>query len=151
MNVEFRALHGPSDWGWIQQQVNIHRVDDTSGVMAIDSDKNETIAALVTDNWTANSVQAHFMVTDNTVFRHGFLEECNDYVFNYAGRKVLYALVPGNNEKAIKLNKHIGFTEKMRFDDAFAPGVDYLVMELKKANSKYLPKAPTQYKEADSG
>ena len=34
---------------------------------------------------------------------------------------------------------HLGFTEKLRLEDAWADGVDYVVMELKKENCRYLP------------
>jgi len=134
-----RRLHGPSDWGWINKQVPILQVSDTEGIVMIDLDKNETVAAMVIDNITHNSVQAHFMLSNVSALRHGFVEECCDLIFNEMGKKYIYGLVPGNNEKAIKFNKHVGFTEKTRMEEAFMDGVDYILMELKKENCKYLP------------
>ena len=139
MKLYMRALHGPTDWGWINQQVGILRVEDTCGIVGIDQDKNETVAACVMDNWTDNSVQCHFIVTNKMALRHGFLQECCDFVFNHMGRQYVYGMVPGDNEKALKLNKHIGFTEKMRLPNAFKDGVDYVVMELKREDCKYIP------------
>ena len=55
-------------------------------------------------------------------------------------KKFIYGMVPGDNAKAIKINEHIGFTVKMRLEDAWADGIDYVVMELKKENCRYLPK-----------
>ena len=49
-------------------------------------------------------------------------------------------MVPGDNEKALKFNEHLGFTIKMRLEDAWDDGVDYVVMELKKENCPYLSK-----------
>ena len=139
MNIEFRAFSGPHDWGWVNQQVGILQVEDTTGIMAIDTDTNTTVGACIMDNWTANSVQAHFMITDPMVLRHGFIEECFDYIFNHAGRRYIYGFVPGNNEKALKLNAHMGFTEILRLPDAFTDGVDYVVMQLRREDCKYLP------------
>lgn len=139
MKLYCRAMHGPTDWGWINQQVEILRVEDTAGIVGIDLNKNETVAACVMDNWTNNSVQCHFMVANKMALRHGFLQECLDYIFNVCDKKYIYGMVPGNNEKAIKLNKHMGFTEKVRLKEAFADGVDYIVMEMKRENCKYLP------------
>ena len=82
------------------------------------------------------------MLTDPMLLKHGFLEECHDFIFNHSGREVVYGMVPASNEKALKLNAHMGFTEKVRLDGAFAPGVDYIVMELRKENAKYLPEPP---------
>jgi hypothetical protein len=138
MKVHFRAFHGPADWGWVQEQVPVLRVEDTAGIMAVDEDTNTTIAACIMDNFTNNSVQAHFMLTFNMVFRHGFMQEVYDYVFTHLGKKYMYGLVPSSNEKAVRINEHMGFTEKVRMPDAFADGVDYIVMELKKENCKYL-------------
>ncbi len=139
MKIYFRALHGPSDWGWVIQQLPVLRVEDTSGIMAINEETNTTIGAVVFDNWTANSVQAHFIITDPMLLRHGFLEEVADYVFNVADRKYMYGMVPGNNDKALRLNKHLGFTEILRLPDAYADGIDYVVVELKKENCKHIP------------
>jgi len=139
MNIYFRAFHGPTDWGWVNAQVGILQVEDTSGIMAIDTDTNETVGACICDNWTNNSVQSHFMVSSSMVLKHGFVEECFDYIFNACERKYMYGFVPGNNTKALCLNKHMGFTELLRLPEAYADGVDYVVMELKRENCKYLP------------
>ena len=42
MKLEFRSFVGEYDWGWVQQQVPILRIEDTCGLMAIDTEKNET-------------------------------------------------------------------------------------------------------------
>ena len=139
MNLHFRAFHGDTDWGWVNQQVPIIQCIDTCGIMAIDLDKNETVGAMILDNFTDNSVQAHFMISKPTVLKYKFLEECYDYVFNVAGKKFMYGLVPGDNKKALKMNKHMGWTEKCRLEDGFSDGVDYVLMELKKENCRYLP------------
>lgn len=139
MKPYFRALYGPFDWGWINQQVGIIQCEDTTGITAIDLDTNETVGACVMDNWTNNSVQAHFMVSTPMILRHGFLEECFDFMFNEKGLKYIYGMVPANNAKALKLNKHMGFTERLRLPEAYADGVDYVVMELTRDNCKYLP------------
>jgi hypothetical protein len=139
MKIHFRAFDGPSDWGWVNTQIPILRVEDTCGIMAIDADTNETLGACIMDNWTTNSVQAHFMATTPMLLKHGFIEECFDYLFNERELKYIYGMVPEDNVRALKLNKHMGFTEKLRLPDAWADGIDYVVMELKKENCKYLP------------
>jgi hypothetical protein len=47
--------------------------------------------------------------------------------------------VPANNEKAVKFNKHIGFTIKTVMEEAFEDNVDYLLMELKREDCLHLP------------
>jgi RimJ/RimL family protein N-acetyltransferase len=140
MNVEFRQFIAQRDWGWCNQQVGIKRCEDTDGIMAIDLDTNTTVGACIMDNWTANSVQCHFMLTSPLVLKYGFLDLCFDFMFNIMGVSRVYGLVPADNEKAVKFNTRIGFTEKARMDEAFKKGVDYLLMELKQENCLHLPK-----------
>jgi len=138
MIIQYRQFNGPYDWGWVNEQVGILRCEDTTGIMAIDVATNETVGACIMDNWTQNSVQCHFMITSPLVLKHGFLECCFGFMFTEKNVKYVYGLVPGNNEKACKLNKHMGFTIKSRLDEAFETGVDYLLMELKRENCKYV-------------
>jgi hypothetical protein len=139
MKMGIRFFDGQTDWAWVQEQVGILRVEDTGGMIGYDEDTGEILAACMWDNWTANSVQCHFMTTNPIVFKHGFAQEVFDYIFHYKERKFIYGMVPGDNEKALKINEHFGFTEKMRLPDAWADGIDYVVVELKKENCRYLP------------
>jgi len=139
MNIEYRNFDGQWDWGWIQEQVGIKQCEDTNGIMAIDADKTATVGACIMDNWTPNSVQCHFMLANPLVLKHQFLECCFDFMFNTCGVKQIYGLVPANNEKAVKFNKHIGFTIKTVMEEAFEDNVDYLLMELKRGDCLHLP------------
>ena len=138
MNIEFREFIGQYDWVWVNQQVGINQAGDTSGIMAIDLDKNETVGACIMDNWTQNSVQCHFMLTSPLVLKHKFLECCFNFMFVESNVAKIYGLVPADNLKAVKINKHMGFTVKARLEEAYEVGVDYLLMELKRENCKYV-------------
>ena len=138
MKLEFRAFVGEWDWGFINSIIGIKQCEDTGGIMAIDSLTNTTVGACVMDNWTQNSVQCHFMITSPMVLKHQFLDCCFDYMFNTVGVNRVYGLVPANNEKAVKLNTHMGFTIKARLDEAYEVGVDYLVMEMTRENCPFL-------------
>jgi hypothetical protein len=141
LNLEFRSFNGPADWGWCQTKVGILRCEDTGGIMAIDTDKNETVGAVIMDNWTQNSVQCHFMISSPLVLRHQFLECGFDYMFNQRGVARVYGLVPANNEKAVKLNVNMGFTIKARMEEAYEVGVDYLLFEMKRENCRFIHQA----------
>jgi hypothetical protein len=60
-------------------------------------------------------------------------------MFNEVGVSKVYGQVPSDRLKALKFNKHIGFTEKFRLEEAHAPGVDYIIMELTRENCMNLP------------
>jgi len=59
-------------------------------------------------------------------------------MFRTMGVARIYGLVPANNEKAVKLNTHMGFTLKSRLEEAYEVGVDYLLMEMKRENCGFL-------------
>jgi RimJ/RimL family protein N-acetyltransferase len=139
VKVVFRAFHGPTDWAWIRLHIGALQVEDTSGIIAVSADTGEIVGACVMDNWTFNSVQAHFAITSPMVLRHGFLQECVNYVFNVADKQAIYGFIPASNKKAIKLNTHMGFTEVFRIPEGFGKGVDYVAMQMLKENCKVLP------------
>jgi RimJ/RimL family protein N-acetyltransferase len=138
MNIQFRAFVGEYDWGWVQLHQPILRVEDTGGIMAVDLDKQETIGAVIFDNWTENSVCAHMIITKPMLLRHGFLEECFDFAFNVSGRKVMTGLVNSDNIKAQKLDEHIGFKEIARLHDGWKDGVDIIMYEMRKEDCRWL-------------
>ena len=69
-SVIYRSFNGAEDWTWVNKQVGIQRVEDTGGIMA--SKNGETLGACIMDNWTANSVQCHFMLKHPMVLKYGF-------------------------------------------------------------------------------
>ena len=143
MKLAIRRLYGQNDWDWFNSHLPVLRVEDTTGVVAMDVDTGEMVAACVMDNFTETSLQCHLLVLRQAALRQGFIQTCMDIMFNKMGRTVIYGLVPGNNTKAIRLNNHMGFTEKCRFEGAFKPDEDYIIMELRKENCAYLPQ-PTK-------
>ena len=111
MNVIFRPFT-PNDWKWVNEQIPLLWVEDTSGIIAVDTDTGEPVGATIFDNWTQNSVQTHFIITSPMVLKHGLLEESYGYIFGFLGKKYMYGLVPGDNEAALKFNTKMGWTEK---------------------------------------
>lgn len=138
MRVEFIGLDMERHWPLVQNVLGVKRCEDTKGILAIDKESNAPVAVCVMDGWSHTSVQIHIAIGRKMVLRHGFLEEIADYVFNQCGRELMIGLVPGNNEAALKLDRHIGFTETYRVKDGFDRGVDYVVMEMRREDCRWL-------------
>lgn len=143
MKLHFRSLHIPSDWLWVRAQVPVIRTEETTGIVAQDVETGDIVGAAVFDNWCGNSVQGHFMIKSPVVLRHNFLETCLGYVFNEAGREVMLGFVPGNNEKAIRFNEHMGFEIVHVVPNGYADGVAYMIMQMRKDQCNYLPSVET--------
>ena len=136
MSISIEPMVGVRDWRWINDAIPILQVEDTEGIVAFICDN--PAAAVVFDNWTQKSVQAHIAILKPIVLRHGFLEWCFDYVFNYRKKERIFGLVPSNNRRALAFNQRMGFTEQARLTEAFASGIDYVILELTKDNCNFI-------------
>lgn len=151
MNIGFRSFNGEIDWAWVCEQVPILRVEDTGGLVAFDEDTGKLQAACMWDNWTKTTVQVHLIIVNKFVLKKGFLEEVADYLFNHCNRKAIYGFVPSDNIKALRLNSHLGYTVKAILEDGIDEGIDYIMLELKRENCKYLPKETSAVLEKNYG
>jgi len=134
--IDIRALK-PDDWSLIPDEARPRQCADTRGLVAF-SDKGKLLAAAVLDSWTGNSCMLHIFIGNPFVLKHGFQEELFDYVFNTCGCGIILGTTPADNAKALKLNKHIGFTEIFRIPDGYAVGVDFVVTMLRKEDCKWI-------------
>jgi ribosomal protein S18 acetylase RimI-like enzyme len=127
----------PNHWDEICQIMPLVRQEDTRGIASIDPESGELWGAVVCEDWTVTTVSCHIVINKPRAFRDGLHTELTDYVFNQAGRIKIMGLVPADNDRALKLNRHLGFSELFRIEDGYDWGIDYVVMELKKEDCPY--------------
>ena len=138
MNIEYRFMRGDPDWK-IQSDVDgLTKITTTVGIVAYDLDKDRIAGACLMDNWTKTSCHAHLTLVDSEAALHGFPEFMSNYMFNECGLNCVYGMVPANNEKALQITSHIGFVVKSTLEEAFAVGVDYLLLELTRENCRFV-------------
>lgn len=133
----FGTLDIARDWAFVSEVVPCHLVEDTTGIIALDQ-ANKYVAAIVIDSWTNTSVQVHSYIGNPHVLRHGYAEAVFSAIFVHAGKRVVFGTVPANNAKALKFNAHVGFTEVCRLKDGFDFGVDYVLMEMRRENCRWI-------------
>jgi len=124
-----------SDWEWFQEKLPVFMVEDSAGIIMVDGE--ERLAAWVFDNYTGASVQCHLVIEKPMCLRHGLIQTIANLAFDTLECFAIYALVPSNKEKGLKINEHIGFTEKCVMKNAFAKGVDSHLLELLPENCNY--------------
>lgn len=87
--------------------------------------------------WTPNSVGMHLALDKPAAIRallqHGFR-----YAFVQAEKQLVIGVTPGDNDRALKLNRHLGFRETYRVRDAWKPGVDLVIQELRRDDCRWL-------------
>jgi len=98
------------------------------------------IAVAVLDSFTVIGCNAHFAIDEPIVLRHGFFEAVAELCFITNGKKKMFGLVPSNNERAVKLDKHIGFEIVTEIPETIEDGVGTIVMVLtREAAKRWLP------------
>ena len=96
---------------------------------------DKLIAGIAFESQTKNTLWGHQRI-DSPPSKQFWINAA-DFIFNQAGCIRFSATVDASNEKAIRLNKHIGFVVEATLRDAGNNG-DVLIMTLFKENCRFL-------------
>jgi|TARA_R110001606_G_scaffold186476_2_gene334014 hypothetical protein len=126
----FKQIDTPLEKMWAKNRTRAIICEDTQGIIAYDNQKFAACALF--DSFTVESCNVHLAIINPFVLRHGFLNAVCDHVFDVCKRERIFGLVPSDNRKALKFNKHIGMTEMHTIKDAIKKDVHYVVMQMNK-------------------
>lgn len=135
--IAFRAMD-QLDWEWMKVHAKPIRCEDTQGMVAYDTETGKILACCACDSFTKTSCATHMAIVDPMVLRHGFLEAIAHHLFVTCNRSNVIGLVPSINAQALRFNEHIGFKEIARIPDGLDEGVDYVIMQMKREDCKWL-------------
>jgi len=108
--------------------------------MVMYNNDHSIAAVAVFDSFSPDGCNVHWAIANPMVLRHNFLETIAHYLFVTRERKRIYGLVPSNNARALKFDKHIGMREIARIPHAMGEGVDYIVMTMLREDCPWLAK-----------
>lgn len=135
--ITFARLSNFVEWEWFREKTHVLRCEDTQGIVAYDA---SGIAGMVVfDTFTPRSCNVHMAIVRPACIKAGLFRETAIYGFHTRGKDRFFGLVPSNNQRALKLNRHIGFREVAHVPDALDDGIGYVVMRLDKADCRFLP------------
>jgi len=134
--VNYYSLNIASDLGYVKRITTVSVSADTRGIIAL-NEENTPQGVVLFDQFTETACTAHIAITNPMALR-GLHIEAFTYAFKQVGKRMILGPVESNNEKALKLNKHLGFTEIARIKDAYAEGVDMIVLQLLREDCKYI-------------
>jgi len=125
--ILFRAVR-QDDIPWFAQVTGYFPTSQFGGVVA--HDETGTIMGMVgLDSWSPNGVQAHFAIP-----RPRCLIPLWDEVVNYLAKydkAVILGVTPGDNERALRVTRRLGWKELFRVKDGWSDGVDLVVSEFR--------------------
>lgn len=117
---------------WMESQSHLRRLPDEKGIVA-ESESGRILGMFSLNTWIESSVQVHSAISTPMCFRgYTFITELFNYIYVVTERLTAVAMVRSKNTKALKLNKHIGFTEVGRIRDGVRQGEDIVILELHK-------------------
>ena len=134
--IEFKPLATEEEWAWVRERAHPIACEDSGGVVAYDDRGIQAIC--VWDSFTVDACSVHFAIDNPFVIRAGFFDEVARHLFVTCGRNRIFGLVPADNERAIKLDLHMGFEEVARVPDGYAKDIDYIVMRMDRETSRWL-------------
>jgi len=110
------------------------------------SEHKKLYGGCIYSDYTGTSVCMHISGFTPTWINRDMIVVCFRYAFLQLQSKVIIGRVASTNLKALKLDKHLGFTEICKIRDA-VPNGDIIILEMRKEDCKWLnlmPKHPIQ-------
>jgi hypothetical protein len=119
----------PSDFPWLQERSGCGLTDKATAIKAVD--EGGDIRGMVGfDGWKPNSVMSH-MAVDTPIAWRCLLRAALYYAFVQLERKIVLGTAASDNEKALKVQKRIGFKQVYRVTDGWSDGIDLVLVELR--------------------
>jgi len=125
----------PDEYGWIAQRARLVPDRSFRAIKAID-ESGRILAMVGYDGWMDNACCAHIAVEHPAALRH-VLRAGFRVPFVELGLGVLIAKVLSTNARSLALVKHLGFREVCRGKDWVRPGVDLIVLEMRREECKW--------------
>lgn len=149
MKIEFIPMLPSRDKVWLDIALPISWTAQMRGIIAMDTEVNRPVAAVLFDQWTHSAVVLHWWIDKPMVLRHGLFQEAAHYAFNVCEKTVVLGIMPSDSLPSLKLAKKLGFKETYRIKDGFKIGVDQVILEGRREdmNPRYAPAALTTKEE----
>lgn len=134
--IQFKPLTEQAEWVWFKERTSVIQCEDSIGIVAVNESGIQAVC--VADSFTLDACCVHFAIDNPMAIRRGFFNEVARHLFHGCNRERIFGLVPANNAKALKLDKHMGFEEVARIPDGYKTGVDTVVLRMEKSTSRWL-------------
>ena len=128
---------------WIASRIGLgHLSRAARGICAVD-ERGTIRGGVLYDTWAPNSVQAH-MATETPIAWRALLPHVFIYPFlgpkadGADGRGVIFSLIRGSNARSLAMAKSLGFREADRIRDGYNMGEDYVRVEMRREECRFL-------------
>ena len=116
--------------------VLLHRSEDFQAIGRVGV-AGQLIGVVGYNGFCGRCCSMHIAGDGNWVSRE-FIRAAFDYPFNQIGVEYVVSPLGADNHRALKFDKHFGFTELARIPEGWDVGVDLVILKLKKSDCKWL-------------
>jgi hypothetical protein len=113
---------------WVADQVEQTASWGDFYAMGVEDGNGEILAGVVFNNFNGSNATAHIAVKRFTRLFPGLIEHAFNYAFNQNKLNRVTGLVEADNEKALRLDWHIGFEVETTLRKGGAKGQDMIVL-----------------------
>ena len=115
--------------------VNLHRSEDFQALGRIENDR--LLGVVGYNGFCGLTCQIHTAGEGHWVSRE-FIRMTFDYPFRQLGMEHLFAPVAETNAKALRFDKHMGFTEFGRIKNGYELGTDLILLTMARKDCKWI-------------
>lgn len=136
----------PEEWqslaGFLKHHAGVHPSADLQCIGWV-SDEDKKLVIVVGFNGFMGSVaQIHLAMAEGWHFSpREMLRECFRYAFVTAKREMLLGVVNSRNDKAMRMDLHLGFRELYRLPAMHEDGGDIVLLGMKREECRYIDAA----------
>lgn len=120
------------------REVGVQPCGDQQAIFWVDEDNGKIDWVVGYTGFIGKTCQMHMVNFKGGWTPRKLLWAAFDYPFNQLGLKTVLGVVNSNNEKAMKYDKHLGFTEALRFPGVHDNGGDIVLFKMEKAQCRWL-------------
>jgi RimJ/RimL family protein N-acetyltransferase len=125
-------------FSWIAERAQVIPGSEFRGFEAV-NDSGRIVGMLGFDGWTKTAVNVHIAVEHPAALRH-LVRNGFELAFVRLGLAIMLCQVLGNNERSLRLVRHLGFREICRVRDGWSMGVDMVLFEMRREECRFLPR-----------
>jgi RimJ/RimL family protein N-acetyltransferase len=113
---------------------------ESVGMKAVGMERGgQVVAGTVYEGFNGNNVWMHLAAEPGARWMtRGFLRYCFHYPFNEVGVSRVSGYVDASNDKAIKLNEHLGFKREALLKGAAPDGDDVIIYVMNKTDCRWI-------------
>lgn len=127
----------PDHYAWIVERAGLMATPGFKAIEAIEERDGRILGMVAYDGWTPNACSMHVAIEEPIAVRR-LVRPAFRIPFVELKKQVVIGMVLSTNLKALKLDEHLGFTIRGRIPDAWAPGVDLILLSMRRDECRFL-------------